>query len=203
MTRGLFITFEGGEGAGKTTQIKRLAAAVPNCILTREPGGTDEAEALRTVFFENRGQDWPPQAQLLLMFAARTLHTKNLIEPALTAGKTVICDRYTDSTRVYQGVAEGLSPDDIERIKQFAIGDFEADLTFILDIDPEEGLRRTAVRAGAETAFEAKDIAFHQKLRAGFLRIAAQNPARCVIVDAARDPDIIAAEILQKVRDVR
>lgn len=203
MARGLFITFEGGEGAGKTTQIKRLAAALPGCVLTREPGGTDDAEALRNVFFQNRGQDWPPQAQLLLMFAARTLHTKNLIEPALGEGKTVICDRYTDSTRVYQGVAEGLSPDDIERIKHFAIGDFEPDLTFILDIDPEEGLRRTMVRAGAETAFEAKDIAFHQKLRAGFAEIAAKNPGRCVIIDAARDADVVAAEILQKVRDVR
>lgn len=201
MKRGLFITFEGGEGAGKTTQIKRLAAALPGSILTREPGGTAEADALRAVFFDQKGQDWPPRAQLLLMFAARTIHTDKLIKPALAEGKTVICDRYTDSTRVYQGYAGGIPHAEIETLKQFSIGDFEPDLTFILDLDPEEGLRRTAARGG-ETAFELKDLSFHRTLRDGFLDIARKNPARCVIIDASADEDTIAAHILQRVKNV-
>lgn len=203
MKRGLFITFEGGEGAGKTTQIKRLAASLgDDCVVTREPGGTPEADALRKVFIDYNGQDWPPQAVLLLMFSARALHTEKLLKPSLAAGKTVLCDRYTDSTRVYQGYAGGISLDVIESLKQTAIGDFEPDLTIILDIDPVIGMKRADARAG-ESTFEHKDMNFHQKLRDGFLTIAKQNPARCVIIDASRDEDAIAADILEAVKNVR
>lgn len=201
--RGLFITFEGGEGAGKTTQIKRLAAALGNdIILTREPGGTPEAEAIRNTFFQNNGQNWPPEALVLLMFSARVLHTENLIRPALEKGQTVLCDRYTDSTRVYQGYAGNLSLEKIEQVKTLSIGEFEPNLTFVMDIAPEEGLKRADARAG-ETTFESKDLAFHQKIRNGFLTIARANPERCVIIDASQDADTIAAQILQAVNNVR
>jgi len=203
MTRGLFITFEGGEGAGKTTQIKRLAAALPGCVVTREPGGTPEAEALRNLFITHQGQNWPLQAQLMTMFAARILHTEDFIKPALGKGTTVLCDRYTDSTRVYQGYAGGIPLAEIEDIKQSAIGDFEPDITFILDIKPEEGLKRAGARGGDAATFEAKDLAFHEKLRQGFLTIAKQNPKRCVIIDASQDEDSIATQILQRVKNVR
>lgn len=201
MTRALFITFEGGEGAGKTTQIKRLAAALgDSCVVTREPGGTPEADALRDVFISYRGQDWPPKALLLLMFCARTLHTENFIKPSLAAGKIVICDRYTDSTRVYQGYAGGVPLDDIEAIKQNAIGAFEPDLTFILDVPPEDGLKRAGRRGGVGDTFETKAIEFHEKLRKGYLDIAAQNPARCVVIDATQNINTIAQQILERVK---
>lgn len=202
--RGLFITFEGGEGAGKTTQIKRLAASLgENIVLTREPGGTPEAEALRNAFFENNGQDWPVEALLLLMFSARVLHTEKLVRPALAQGKTVLCDRYTDSTFVYQGYAGNVPLEKIEAVKTLSIGDFEPDLTVILDIDPEEGLKRTGIRNTAESTFEAKDLGFHQKIREGFLTIARQNPARCVIIDASQNEDTIAGQVLAAVKNVR
>lgn len=202
MPRGLFITFEGGEGAGKTTQIKRLAAALgDHCITTREPGGTPEAEALRNAFFQNNGHDWPPEALVLLMFSARILHTEKLIRPKLEEGAHVLSDRYTDSTRVYQGYAGNMPLDKIEQIKQLSIGDFEPDITFILDIDPAIGLNRTSARGGTEVTFEEKDIGFHQKLRDGFLTIAKQNPDRCVVIDALQDQDAIAAQILSAVKD--
>ncbi len=204
MARGLFITFEGGEGAGKTTQIKRLAASLgENVVVTREPGGTPEAEAIRNTFFQNNGQNWPPEALVLLMFSARVLHTENLIRPALEAEKTVVCDRYTDSTRVYQGYAGNLSLEKIEQIKTLSIGEFEPDITFILDINPKEGLKRTGKRNDAEVSFEAKEITFHESLRKGFLDIAAKNPKRCVVIDASQSEDAIAEEILQKVKNVR
>lgn len=203
MTRALFITFEGGEGAGKTTQIKRLAQSLGDCVITREPGGTPEAEALRNVFIENHGQDWPPAALLLLMFSARTLHTEKLIKPAIAQGRTVLCDRYTDSTRVYQGYAGGLPLKDIEIVKKSAIGDFEPDLTFILDIDPAIGLNRTGARKADGDTFESKDMYFHTQIRKGFLDIANKNPSRCIVIDATQNEDAIAAQILSKVNNVR
>jgi len=200
MERGLFITFEGGEGAGKTTQIKRLAASIPGAVVTREPGGTPEAEAIRNTFVQNKGQDWPPEAAVLLMFAARVVHTENLIRPALMSGKTVISDRYTDSTRAYQGYAGNLSLEKIEKVKELSIGDFEPDLTFIFDIDPAIGLARAGKRQGQANTFEEKDIAFHEKLRQGYLAIAAKYPERCVVIDAAQDVDTVAKEIASVVQ---
>jgi dTMP kinase len=199
MSRGLFITFEGGEGAGKTTQINRLAEALDNCLVTREPGGTPEGEALREVFINHRGQEWPPEALLLLMFSIRVLHTENKILPALENGQHILCDRYTDSTRVYQGHAGGLSLEKIESIKELSIGAFEPDITFIMDLDPEEGLHRAGKRLSMGNTFENKDISFHAKIREGFLTIAAQNPGRCVIIDASRNEDEIAHDILAHV----
>lgn len=203
MPRALFITFEGGEGAGKTTQIKRLAHSLGDCVVTREPGGTPEAEALRNVFIDHNGQGWPPAALLMMMFAARTLHTEKLIKPAIAQGRTVLCDRYTDSTRVYQGYAGDLPLDEIETVKKSAIGDFEPDLTFILDIDPAIGLNRTGARNTGGDTFESKDMSFHTKIRQGFLDIANKNPARCIVIDANQSEDSIAAQILAEVNNVR
>lgn len=202
MSRGLFITFEGGEGAGKTTQIQRLSASLGNVITTREPGGTAEAESLRNLFIAHHGQDWPVPAQLLLMFTARTLHVERLIKPALEQGRHVLCDRFTDSTRVYQGYAGGLALEQIEQVKQASIGDFEPDITFILDIDPVVGLKRASARYTTDDTFESKDMSFHERLRQGFLDIARKNPQRCVVLDAAQDADMIAAQILERVRHV-
>lgn len=201
MPRPLFITFEGGEGAGKTTQIKRLIGRLPEAVMTREPGGTPEAEALRNLFIAHHGQDWPLPAQLLLMFAARALHTEKFIKPALAKGKTVLCDRYTDSSRVYQGYAGGMDLAALEHVKQASIGDFEPDITFILDIDPVLGLKRASARYTADDTFEAKDIAFHEKLRQGFLTIARENPGRCIVIDASADEDSIAEKIWSSVKE--
>lgn len=201
MRDGLFITFEGGEGAGKTTQIKKLAASLgDDCILTREPGGTPEAEALREVFTKFYGQNWPTEAVLMLMFSARILHTEKLIRPSIMSGKTVLCDRYTDSTRVYQGYAGGLSLEKIEAIKELALGNFEPDITFILDISPEDGLARATGRGQTTDTFEAKDLTFHKRIRQGFLSIAEKNPDRCVVIDAMQNEDSIATIILDNVQ---
>lgn len=201
MKDGLFITFEGGEGAGKTTQIKKLAASLgDDVILTREPGGTPEAEALRDVFTKFYGQNWPTEAVVMMMFSARILHTEKLIRPNVMIGKTVLCDRYTDSTRVYQGYAGGISLEKIEAIKELAIGNFEPDLTFILDIAPEDGLARATGRGQTTDTFEAKDLTFHKRLRQGFLTIAEKNPDRCIVIDAMQDEETIAAQILQRVK---
>lgn len=203
-SKALFITLEGGEGAGKSTQIKRIAAALEKMgrqvVVTREPGGSKAAEAMRNLFIAENGAEWPLTAQALLMFAARSHHTETFIKPALADGKVVICDRYTDSTRVYQGYAGGMGLKAIDNIKELAIGDFEPDLTFILDIDPEVGLKRGAGRSNdTDTTFEQKDIAFHQELRKGFLEIADGNAVRCKVIDAAQDEDNVAGAIMAEI----
>ncbi len=201
--RGLFITLEGGEGGGKSTQGRilkeKLEASGRTVVLTREPGGTPEAEKIRTLLVDRHGGDWSPQAEALLMFAARAQHVRDLIAPALAAGKTVICDRFTDSSRAYQGYAGGVAPDAIEHIKQVAIGDLEPDLTFILDLPAADGLnrsgKRTAQQGSSEDRFESKALAFHEKLRQGYLDIAAKNPHRCKVIDAAQSIENVTAQI--------
>lgn len=203
MRNGFFITFEGGEGAGKSTQLDRLAEALRgkghDVVVTREPGGVPAAEALRDVFIDSRGHEWPVAAQVLLMFTARAVHTAQRIGPALERGQIVLCDRYTDSTRAYQGAALGYDRGAIETVKSLSIGDLEPDLTLIFDIDPREGLARAKGRAGAQDTFEDNALAFHEKLRQGFLDIARDNPARCVVIDAARDADAVSAQVEKEV----
>lgn len=198
--RGLFISLEGGEGAGKTTQMSLLADALRgrglDVVTTREPGGTPAGESLRDVFITHQGQSWPISAQLLTMFSARALHVEQVIKPAMSHGKIVICDRFTDSTRAYQGYAQGFDLESIETLRHIAIGNFEPDITFIFDIDPVAGLSRASKRAHAGDTFESLDVAFHQKLRAGFWDIAKQAPDRCHVVDASKSPDRVAQEIL-------
>lgn len=153
-TKPLFITFEGGEGSGKTTQINRLSQELLNLkhkvITTREPGGTPEAENIRNLIVQRDAGDWTPMAETLLLFAARVMHVDKIIKPALAENKTVICDRFTDSTMAYQGYGHQTDIDQIKAINDLSLGGFEPDLTFILDIDPEEGLQRSDRRLAAE-----------------------------------------------------
>lgn len=206
---GTFITFEGGEGAGKTTQINRLAQSFTDkgykVITTREPGGTPEAEKIRDLLVQRDGGKWSPISEALLLFAAREMHVKRVIRPALDDGHILICDRFTDSTRAYQGYGHGLDLSIIETLKETVLGGLEPDLTFILDIDAKTGLGRSERRLASEALsikqkedrFESLDISFHEKLRQGFLSIAKENPDRCKVFDADKNLDGIAAKILK------
>lgn len=201
--RGLFITLEGGEGSGKTTQITRLRAVLADAgydvVLTREPGGTAEAEKIRHLLVHRDGGDWTAMAECLLLFAGRHMHVEKLIKPALAAGKVVISDRFADSTRAYQSYGGGLAPETVEAVNRLTLGDFAPDLTFILDLPVEEGLCRAGRRMdedqSAEDRFESKGAAFHERMRQGFLAIARNEPERCAVIDAARDADDIAADL--------
>lgn len=207
---GLLITFEGGEGAGKTTQINRLAAWLVGqgeaVVTTREPGGTPEGDSIRNLFVNTEGGNWSPEAEVLLLFAGRAIHVRDLIAPALAAGKIVLCDRFTDSTRVYQCAGRGLDRDAVERVKHFAIGDMEPDLTLIFDLPVETGLGRAKSRiartvqqardgTGAEDRFEQADLAFHERLRQGYLALAQENPSRYRIINADQDMDTVTAHL--------
>lgn len=201
MTRGYFISFEGGEGSGKSTQAKRLAAVLESrgetVVLTREPGGTPQGEALRAVLVSGDVGQWSASSEAMLMSAAREAHVRVLIAPALAQGKAVITDRFMDSTRAYQGHAGGCDMALIERLEQAAIGDCRPDLTFIFDLDPRVGLKRARLRGTAnEDRFERKGMAFHEALRQGFLEIAEAEPQRCVLIDADRAVDTVFADVL-------
>ncbi|HEX3809983.1 MAG TPA: dTMP kinase [Rhizomicrobium sp.] len=194
-----FITFEGGEGTGKSTQAKRLVDELKKrripVILTREPGGSKGAEDVRALLVQGEPGRWDPLTELLLVFAARVDHVKNLIRPALDAGKWVICDRFIDSTYAYQGAGRGLDRKQIREIETIAIGDLKPDLTFIMDLPIDVGLRRARSRGliiRSETRFEKFDDAFHGRLRAEFLKIASQNKKRCALISAVGREDEIA-----------
>jgi dTMP kinase len=202
--RGAFITFEGGEGAGKSTQIARLAATLrarsgrPVCV-TREPGGSPRAEEIRTALLDGVAKPYGPFAEALLFSAARIDHLDRLIRPALRRGETVLCDRFIDSTRAYQGAAGGLDPGLVDALERVVVGPTRPDLTLILDLAPEAGLARAAGR-GARTGqgadrFEAEALDFHVRLREAFLAIARAEPERCAVIDASRDPDAVEAAI--------
>lgn len=199
MTSPRFITFEGGEGTGKSTQCRHLCTALAArgipWIVTREPGGSPGAEDIRKLLVEGEPGRWNPLPETLLLFAARADHIAHTIEPALKAGKWVVCDRFTDSTYAYQGAARGLDRETIRRIESIAIGDFKPDLTLILDLPPEEGLKRTGSRTHRETRFEKFGHRFHETLRQAFLEIARRSPERCAVVDASGPQEIVAAHI--------
>ena len=211
--KSLFITFEGGEGAGKTTQINRLAESLTKeghkVVTTREPGGTAESEKIRNLLVQRDGGNWSPLSEALLLFAARHLHVERVIKPNLESNKIVICDRFTDSTRAYQGYGHGLDLDTIENLKEITLGGLEPDLTFILDIESKAGLERSERRLATEALdikqkedrFESLDISFHEKLRQGFLSIAKNNQERCKVFDASKDLDTIAADILKATQE--
>ena len=203
--RGLLITFEGGEGCGKTTQIHRLACNIESVfsvpfIITREPGGVPAAELIRGILVNGEAETWSPTTEGFLMSAARYEHVEQIIRPALVQNKLVISDRFIDSTIVYQGIVGGVSTDDIAAMNKIACGDIYPDVTIILDIDSQIGLARAKTRGEGEGRFEAKGLAFHEKVRAGFLEIAANAPSRCVVIDANRTPDEIATDIWHVVR---
>lgn len=198
-----FITFEGGEGAGKTTQIEKLAAFLKSqgkdVVVTREPGGTKEAEKLRDLLVHRDGGDWEDLSEVLIFSAARHEHIKKLIEPSIKQKKVVICDRFIDSTIAYQGYGKGLSLSTIEDITRICSGGLTPDLTFLLDIDVKVGIARSKSRLNEtntlEDRFELMDLSFHNKIRAGFLEIAKHNPGRFRVLDASRDVDCIFDDI--------
>ena len=203
MSRGLFITFEGGEGCGKTTQIHILADRIKNLtsapfVVTREPGGVPAAELIRSLLLNGDAERWRPTTEGLLMSAARHEHVEQIIRPALTRNELVISDRFVDSTIVYQGIVGGVSAADIAAISKIACGDIYPDVTIILDIETQIGLARAKSRGEAgEDRFEAKGHAYHEKVRTGYLEIAVNAPTRCVVINANRNPDEVAADIWQ------
>lgn len=205
--RGRFVTFEGGEGAGKSTQIKilaeRLDAAKLRTIVTREPGGSPGAEIIRHIVLSGMGKLLGADAETLLFAAARDDHVHTVIRPALEQGIWVLCDRFADSTRVYQGRLGNVLPGVLSAMERVTIGDLKPDLTVILDLPVEVGLQRAAARrgSGAPDRFEAEDLAFHRKLRDAYREIAASDPQRCALIDADADPDTVAARIWAALRD--
>jgi dTMP kinase len=196
VTRGRFITFEGGEGAGKSTQVRllaeRLAQASVRAISTREPGGSPGAEAIRSLLVTGETDRWSSTSETLLLYAARCDHIERTIWPALERGDWVICDRFADSTRAYQGAAGGASEALITALETAIVGDIRPDLTLMFDLPPEVGLSRAAGRGGGEARFEAKGLEFHARLRARFRAIAQAEPDRCVLIDAAPAPNLVA-----------
>ncbi len=198
MARGRFITFEGGEGTGKSTQARilaeRLTSAGHEVVATREPGGSPGAEQLRSLLLQGEAERWSPVSETLLMYAARSDHLERLIRPALARGAWVVCDRFLDSTRAYQGAAGGVSNRLLETLERHVVGEDRPDLTLVLDLPVEQGLERAFGRNMFDR-FEAMDRAFHEKLRQGFLALAAAQPDRCVVVDASGDVEAMAAAI--------
>jgi dTMP kinase len=197
---GAFVTFEGGEGTGKSTQLKLLAATIMArgipLIQTREPGGTPEAEALRTLLVNGDIGRWTVEAEALLNYAARASHLQAIIRPALAAGKFVLCDRFSDSTKAYQGYAGGCDMKLLDALEASIVGSTRPALTLILDIDPALGLARAKTRAdGSEDRYERKGLEFHQRLRAGFLKIAEAEPKRCRIIDTSGAIEDVKARI--------
>ncbi|OCX61422.1 dTMP kinase [Thioclava sp. SK-1] len=195
----MFISFEGIDGSGKSTQAKRLAQALResgrDVVLTREPGGSTGAEEIRALVLQGDPDRWSAETELLLFTAARRDHMERLIAPALTAGKWVICDRFADSTRMYQGLSRGDLRGHVDKLHQMMIGR-EPDLTFLIDIDPTVGLSRAKARNGTEERFEDFGLELQKKMRAGFLALAAQFPERFRLIDGARDADAVAADVL-------
>jgi dTMP kinase len=196
MTRpGRLVTFEGGEGAGKSTQIERLAATLRGAgldpLVTREPGGTPGAEQIRELLVEGLPERWLPLSEALLLLAARYDHVVRHIAPALADGRWVLCDRFMDSTRVYQGLAGAVGEAVIDRLHATVLGDLRPDLTVILDVPVATGLGRRQEAAGGQR-YERMSNAFHERVRAGFLALARAQPERCVVVDATRPVDTVA-----------
>lgn len=206
-TAGLFVTFEGGEGSGKTTQIQRLAERLRNeghrVTSTREPGGSPGADALRNILLSGAAEPLGNDMEAILFAAARIDHTDVVIRPALRRGEVVLCDRFLDSTRVYQGGASAGDPDFLAILEEATLDGLLPDLTLILDLPAAVGLRRAAARRGTDAAdrFERQDVLIHEARRQAFLAIAKAEPGRCVTIDASADPDTVSAAIWAEVRE--
>lgn len=209
MTQGRFISLEGGEGSGKSTQISRLAKYLESkgveVLLTREPGGTPAAEEIRNLLVTGEPDRWDAMSELLLLYAARRDHVERVIKPALQRGLWVISDRFADSTMAYQGYAMGLGADAVVTAHRLALGTFEPDLTIVLDLSVDVGLKRAAKRMGdhpdAENRYERMGAAFHNVLREAFLDIAQTNPSRCAVIDANGDLNSVSAAIATTVQE--
>lgn len=202
MEPGKFITFEGGEGAGKSTQVRLLAQNLANrgieTVQTREPGGAPQAEMLRELLISGDTDRWTAEAEALLNYAARDDHLRTTIRPALERGAWVLCDRFSDSTRAYQGLAGQVSMEMIDAVHKEIVGETDPDLTLVMDLAPEVGLDRAHARGDANR-FENKGLAFHQTLQRSFLEIAKAYPNRCVVIDASGEIDEISDAIWQAV----
>ena len=205
--RGRFITFEGGEGSGKSTHCKLLADRLQTLgievILTREPGGSPGAEAIRYVLMSGAAKPLGPEAEALLFAAARADHVRTTIEPALTRGAWVVCDRFVDSTRVYQGTLGHVDPRFIHALERVTVADLKPDLTFMLDVPAEVGLARAGKRRGEATAdrFEAESLATHQELREAYRLLVVSEPARCIMIDATEPKSAVADRIWKTVNE--
>jgi dTMP kinase len=201
----MFITLEGIEGSGKTSQIDRLAAFFNDrgmeWVTTRQPGGTAIGESIRSILLNPENDTLSPMTELLLYLADRAQHINEVIRPALAAGKTILCDRYFDATVVYQGFARGLSIELLLELHRILFDNLKPDVTLLLDLDPQQGLERawqqlnSGQRAGGESRFEYEALAFHEKVRAGYLELAKREPQRFRIIDAGRSADHVFAEI--------
>jgi dTMP kinase len=208
----MFITLEGIEGSGKTTQMQQLRNFFDkrghSCMLTREPGGTDLGKRIRAILLDPASTDLVPKAELLLYMADRAQHIQSLIKPCLAEGKVVLCDRYFDATIVYQGFARGLDSGFIEDLHRLVFDDLKPDITFLLDLEPRIGLARawkqleSGSRAGVESRFEEETISFHEKVRAGYLQLARHQPKRIRIVDGSRDEKQVQSEIRNALAEV-
>jgi len=201
---GHFITLEGGEGTGKSTQGRRLARALEDkgipVLLTREPGGSPGAEEIRALLVNGAPGRWDAMTETLLMYAARADHVGRAIGPALVAGTWVVCDRFSDSTYAYQGAGRGLERETIRRLDALVLDDFKPDLTLVLDLDVETGLKRAMTRSGtAENRFEQFDRDFHQRLRQAFQDISRRHPDRCILIDASGNEDQVFEAIWAQV----
>jgi dTMP kinase len=201
----MFITLEGIEGSGKTTQMRQLSAYLENrghsCVLTREPGGTVLGEKIRAILLDPASIELVPTAELLLYMADRAQHINSLIKPCLADGKVVLCDRYFDATVVYQGFARGLDPGLICDLHRIIFDDLKPDITFLLDLAPQTGLARAwkqldnGTRSGTESRFEEETISFHEKVRAGYLELARRQPKRFRVVDGSKDEKQVQVDI--------
>ena len=204
----MFITLEGIEGSGKTTQIKNIVEFLENkgydCVVTREPGGTKIGEKIRSILLDPENRDMKPACELLLYFSDRVQHIKELINPALSEGKTIICDRFFDATLVYQGYARGLSIDLIIKLHEMIACGLKPDITILLDLLPEIGLSRAwqqidnGSRSGDETRFEKETLLFHEKIRAGYLELARLEPKRFRVIDASKSENQVKQQIINE-----
>ena len=198
MSNGVFISFEGGEGAGKSTQIRRLAERLTadggDVVLTREPGGSPGAEQIRYLILNGDADRWSPVTETLLMYAARRDHIERVIRPALDRGAIVLCDRFADSTRAYQGAGGHAPLALIKAMEEHVLAGLKPDLTLIFDMPVADGLARAAARGG-EARFESKGLAFHQRLAEAFLEIAVREPERCVVIEAADTIDAVWTDV--------
>lgn len=204
--QGFFITLEGGDGSGKTTVLGRVAAYLQNrsipYVITREPGGIEIAEKIRSIILDPAHTAMDARTEALLYAASRSQHLAEVVEPALERGMTVLCDRFVDSSLVYQGYARGLGMEEVWSINQFAIGNRMPDLTFYLDIDPEVGLARIAANQNREVnRLDMESLAFHRKVREGYRKVVDANPQRIVVLDAARPLHIVEQELIRTLEE--
>ena len=200
MAKGRLITFEGVEGAGKSTQLQRLGDALNRAgvdvVRTREPGGSPAAEEIRKMLVSGETQRWVPKTELLLHIAARVEHVASIVSPALLRGSWVVCDRFHDSTVAYQGHGHKLGTDMIDQLHQLLFGAFQPDLTLVFDLPVNIGLERTKRRGGGEDRYERMEMEFHERLRHGFLEIADRHLDRCAVIDAAKDEDEVYQDVI-------